>query len=144
MVQPDLLVICDQENIKEDDTYMGTPTLVVEILSEKTRSRDLIKKLDLYIQSGVEEYWIVNPFAEEITVYWFKEREIENSTTFKKGERAASFVFPGLGIDVNAGSLVNERTKKGGPAGKLTAFDMARDWRLGAGVFAKVYVGSVG
>ncbi|WP_231133259.1 Uma2 family endonuclease [Capillibacterium thermochitinicola] len=102
VVQPDLLVICDQENIKEDDTYMGTPTLVVEILSEKTRSRDLIKKLDLYMQSGVEEYWIVNPFAEEITVYWFKEREIENSTTFKKGERAASFVFPGLGIDVNA------------------------------------------
>lgn len=66
VVQPDLLVICDQENIKEDDTYVGIPALVVEILSESTRSKDLIKKLDLYMQGGVEEYWIINPFSEEI------------------------------------------------------------------------------
>ena len=101
VVQPDLLVICDQENIKEDDTYMGTPTLVVEILSESTRSKDLIKKLDLYMQSGVEEYWIVNPFSEEINIYWFKERDIEKTITFKTGEKAVSFAFPGLSIDVD-------------------------------------------
>ncbi|NLC54030.1 MAG: type II toxin-antitoxin system Phd/YefM family antitoxin [Firmicutes bacterium] len=101
VVQPDLLVICDQENIKEDDTYMGTPTLVVEILSESTRSKDLIKKLDLYLQSGVEEYWIVNPFSEEINIYWFKEKDIEKIITFKTGEKAASFAFPDLSIDVD-------------------------------------------
>src|SRR5690554_1405377 len=101
VVQPDLLVICDQENIKEDDTYMGTPTLVVEILSESTRSKDLIKKLDLYMQSGVGEYWIVNPFSEEINIYWFKERDIEKTITFKTGEKAVSFAFPGLSIDVD-------------------------------------------
>ena len=99
VVQPDLLVICDQENIKADDTYMGTPALVVEILSESTRSKDLIKKLDLYMQGGVEEYWIVNPFSEEINIYWFKEKDIEKTKTFKKGERAESFRFQGLAID---------------------------------------------
>lgn len=101
IVQPDLLVICDQENIEEDDTYMGTPTLVVEVLAEQTRSKDMIKKLDLYMRSGVEEYWIVNPFSEEINVYWFKDREIEKIKTFKQGERAASFAFPGLGMAVD-------------------------------------------
>ncbi|NLW55216.1 MAG: type II toxin-antitoxin system Phd/YefM family antitoxin [Firmicutes bacterium] len=101
VVQPDLLVICDQENIKADDTYMGTPALVVEVLSESTRSKDMIKKLDLYMQGGVEEYWIVNPLSEEINVYWFKEREIENTKTFKKGERAESFAFPGLSVEVD-------------------------------------------
>lgn len=101
LVQPDLLVICDQENIKEDDTYTGTPALVVEVLSESTRSKDMIKKLDLYMQGGIEEYWIVNPFSEEINIYRFKESEIEKSITFKKGERAASFTFPGLTLHVD-------------------------------------------
>lgn len=101
IVQPDLLVICDQEKIKEDDTYMGIPALVGEILSESTRSKDLIKKLDLYMQGGVEEYWIINPFSAEINIYWFKERNVEKSITFKKGERAESFTFQGLKIDVD-------------------------------------------
>ena len=101
VVQPDLLVICDQDNIKEDDTYTGTPALVVEILSESTRSKDLIKKLDLYMQSGVEEYWVVNPFSEEINIYRFEAREIEKTKTFKKGEKAESFRFVGLAIVVD-------------------------------------------
>ncbi len=100
VVQPDLLVICDHENIKEDDTYIGTPALLVEILSESSRSKDIIKKLDLYMCGGVEEYWIVNPFSEEINIYWFKEREVENLVTFKKEEIAKSFVFQGLELDL--------------------------------------------
>ena len=99
VVQPDLLVICDQENIKDDDTYLGTPALVVEVLSESTRSKDIIKKMDLYMQGGVEEYWIVNPFSEEINIYWFKEREVEKAVTFKRRDTAKSFIFQGLAID---------------------------------------------
>jgi Uma2 family endonuclease len=53
------------------------------------------------MQSGVEEYWIVNPFSEEINIYWFKERDIEKTITFKTGEKAVSFAFPGLSIDVD-------------------------------------------
>ena len=80
---------------------MGTPALIVEILSESTRSKDMIKKLDLYLQGGVEEYWIINPFSGEINIYWFKAREIEETKTFKKGERAESFAFPGLSVEVD-------------------------------------------
>ncbi len=107
VVQPDLLIICDQENIKEDDTYMGTPSLVIEIISESSRSRDLIKKLELYMRSGVEEYWIINHFSEEITVYWFKEKKINNSVTYKRGETAKSFKFEGL--EINADEVFNEK-----------------------------------
>jgi prevent-host-death family protein len=101
VVQPDLLVICDQDKINEDGTYTGTPTLVVEVLSESTRSKDLVIKLKLYMQSGVEEYWAVNPFSEEISIYRFAEREIEKVKTFKKGEQAGSFRFPGLAVVVD-------------------------------------------
>ncbi len=100
VVQPDLVVICDQENIGESDTYMGTPTLVVEVLSESTKSKDIIKKLDIYMYGGVEEYWIVNPFSEEVNVYLFKDKEVENIVTYKKNDRAQSSVFRGLEIDL--------------------------------------------
>ena len=100
VVQPDLLVICDQENI-EDDTYSGIPALVMEVLSQSTQNKDIIKKLDLYRGAGVGEYWIVNPFSEEINIYHFTEKEIKNTMTFKKNDAAKSFVFSGLEIVVD-------------------------------------------
>lgn len=101
VVQPDLMVICDLENISENDTYQGQPTLVVEILSESTRSKDIIKKLGLYMHGGVEEYWIVNPFSEEVNIYYFRDKEIEKMITYKKDEIAKSITFPGLEISLS-------------------------------------------
>jgi Uma2 family endonuclease len=37
------------------------PTLAVEVLSRSTRSKDMLKKLDLFMQTDVKEYWIVDP-----------------------------------------------------------------------------------
>ncbi len=100
VVQPDLLVICDEENIEENDTYRGTPALIVEVLSESTRSKDIIKKLELYMSGGVDEYWVVNPFSEEVNIYSFKDREVENMLTYKKKEKAQSSVFKGLEVNL--------------------------------------------
>ncbi|MFW6022391.1 MAG: type II toxin-antitoxin system prevent-host-death family antitoxin [Halanaerobiaceae bacterium] len=100
VIQPDILVICDQENINEDDTYVGIPSLVVEVLSKTTQSKDIIKKLDLYMSGGVGEYWIVNPFSEEVNIYLFEDKEVEKLITFKKGEIARSLVFQGLVVDL--------------------------------------------
>ncbi|MGE5550099.1 MAG: Uma2 family endonuclease, partial [Bacteroidota bacterium] len=36
-------------------------SLVVEVLSESTRHKDMLKKLVVYMTGGVGEYWIVNP-----------------------------------------------------------------------------------
>jgi len=77
---------------------MGVPVLVVEILSESTRRRDILKKLDLYMCSGVNEYWIVNPANREITVYFFKNNNIAGSETFKKDETVCSYYFADLKI----------------------------------------------
>ena len=55
--QPDLLVICDLEgNVNDRDCYMGTPTLVVEILSKSTRAKDMIKNDEIaMVINTVEE-----------------------------------------------------------------------------------------
>ena len=101
VVEPDLVVICDlEENLNEKDYYIGIPTLVVEIISEATRSKDAVKKLDLYMSTGVNEYWIVNPLNREITIYFFEQNDIVKNETYKKNEVAASYIFTGLKMNL--------------------------------------------
>lgn len=102
IVQPDLMVICDlEENLNEKNYYMGVPSLMVEILSESSRGKDSIKKLDLYMSTGVGEYWIVNPFSKEIHVYQFENHDFHRDVTYKKGETLSSYTFEGLEIPMN-------------------------------------------
>jgi Uma2 family endonuclease len=97
IVQPDIMVICDLEtNLDKRDYYQGVPTLVVEILSEGTRRKDLIKKLDLYMSCGISEYWIVNPLNKEITIYEFADGDIKQHSTYIRNDTAQSFSFQGL------------------------------------------------
>lgn len=103
VVQPDLMVICDlEEKVNHQGYYMGVPDLLVEILSESTRGKDSVKKMDLYLSTGVREYWIVNPFRHEITVYLFDDKELVDSRCFQSGQMAASFIFDGLEIPVQS------------------------------------------
>lgn len=101
VMQPDILVACDLENnVTEKGRYMGTPTLVLEILSESTRSKDMIDKLNTYMLSGVKEYWIIDIKNDKIMVYNFEDCQIDNLRNFEKTELASSLVFKGLSVDV--------------------------------------------
>jgi Uma2 family endonuclease len=84
--QPDLLVICDLEgNISDKDRYMGTPTLVVEILSDSTRAKDMINKLNTYRLSGVQEYWIIDPKKQNVIIYHLDNCEIADYRIYEAG-----------------------------------------------------------
>lgn len=101
VVQPDLMVICDlEEHLDERDYYMGIPTLVIEVLSESTRSKDIVKKLDLYMKCGVEEYWVVDPQQKEILIYLFKDKEIKINKSYNQDQTASSFKFNGLEVEL--------------------------------------------
>ena len=68
VVQPDLVVVCDDKKLKTRGCF-GSPDIVVEILSKSTAYKDETEKLKVYEKHGVKEYWIVNPDAEYIMVY---------------------------------------------------------------------------
>lgn len=70
--QPDLLVVCDQNKIKETHIE-GAPDFVVEVLSFATQLRDFGIKKDIYEKYGVREYWIINPKDKTIMVYLLKD-----------------------------------------------------------------------
>lgn len=102
VVQPDIIVICDPHNRNDEDRYVGVPTLAIEVLSPSTRSKDMVKKLGLYMQCGVKEYWIVDPVNESIIVYQFADGEIVNSTTYLNSahQEVLSYHFDGLSVEL--------------------------------------------
>ncbi len=70
MVQPDLFVLCREFDIK-NRCIDGAPDLTVEILSDSTRSKDLLLKTYKYKNAGVKEYWIIDPQRQVVLVYDF-------------------------------------------------------------------------
>lgn len=68
MVQPDLLVVCEEYDIGAK-AFDGAPDLTLEILSPSTRSKDMLLKLHKYANAGVREYWIVDPDRQTVLVY---------------------------------------------------------------------------
>ena len=68
MVQPDLLVVCEEYDIGAK-AFDGAPDLTLEILSPSTRSKDMLLKLYKYANAGVREYWIVDPDQQTVLVY---------------------------------------------------------------------------
>ena len=67
VVQPDICIICDEGKL-DDRGGIGAPDLVVEILSPGNSFRELKIKFDLYEESGILEYWVVNPSEETVLV----------------------------------------------------------------------------
>ena len=97
VVQPDIVVICDQEKVNTDGRYEGIPALVVEVLSPSTRGKDLAAKLNLYMKSGVREYWVVDLERKSIFQYIFSaERDIDSVNTFGSEDTVKSTFFEGL------------------------------------------------
>ena len=72
VVQPDICVICDITKIDEKGC-LGSPDLIVEILSPFTNKMDLNEKYNLYQESGVQEYWVVHPKDQILQIF-----ELEN------------------------------------------------------------------
>ncbi|MCL2399377.1 MAG: Uma2 family endonuclease, partial [Defluviitaleaceae bacterium] len=73
VVQPDILVICDEKKIENGKHCIGAPDFVVEILSPSTSRKDKIIKSRRYFDAGVKEYWLIDP--EDRTVTTLKRSE---------------------------------------------------------------------
>lgn len=71
-VEPDISVICDKNKLTERGCD-GAPDFVVEVVSPSSRRIDYSTKNTIYSESGVREYWIVDPAKERTTVYRYEE-----------------------------------------------------------------------
>ena len=97
-VEPDISVICDPSKLDERGCN-GAPDLVVEIVSPSSRRMDYFRKNTLYFESGVQEYWIVDPDRERTTIYRYQHDDVPVIIPFTEEARVG--IFPGLTIQIS-------------------------------------------
>ena len=98
VVQPDLLYISAARRHIVKERVEGAPELVVEILSTKTTRRDRVEKLKLYAESGVKEYWLVDPVGRQIDFLVCHEGRFR--IVLARDERYQSEVLPEIQLDL--------------------------------------------
>jgi Uma2 family endonuclease len=97
IVQPDICFISRPRLGIEREQYVdGAPDLVIEVLSERTRGVDLVRKRALYEMAGVPEYWIVDLRNRTITVLTLVDGEYQGVAQSEGVVR--SLVVPGFEV----------------------------------------------
>jgi Uma2 family endonuclease len=97
VVQPDVLVICDQKKI-DSRGCVGAPDLVIEITSPSTGIRDHTIKLEKYLNAGVRECWIIDPDSKTVQVYILQEDLSAKMLTYNAKDVVPVTVLKGLQI----------------------------------------------
>jgi len=97
IVQPDIVVVCDEKK-RGQEGCRGAPDLAVEILSPSNTAIEMERKLNLYREAGVREYWVVDPENLSLTVYCFM--ETGSIYNYKNTAIVPVAVLPGLNIEL--------------------------------------------
>jgi Uma2 family endonuclease len=100
VVIPDLSVICDKSGLGENK-YVGVPALIIEIVSPSNQSHDLVFKLNLYMQYGVKEYWIINPMLNSVQLYNLRPGgQYDQVDVMREKGKINSLVLQGFTVDL--------------------------------------------
>lgn len=99
VVQPDICVICDLSKL-DDAGCIGAPDLIIEILSKGNNKKELQNKYEVYEESGVKEYWIIQPEDQTLMVYTLVNNKFQPSRLLTSGDEISSIVIPGLAFNL--------------------------------------------
>ncbi|MUG92493.1 Uma2 family endonuclease [Scytonema sp. UIC 10036] len=96
--RPDVLVMTQQQatSIENKSAVLKTaPPLIVEVVSPESIERDYDTKKLEYAAFGVNEYWIVDPLEDKVTVCSLA-GSVYNQAVFTGNQAVVSLTFPQL------------------------------------------------
>jgi Uma2 family endonuclease len=103
VVQPDILVVCDESKLADNRSCRGAPDLVIEILSPSNIFKAMFLKFQKYLNAGVREYWVINPEDRGIQVHILEKPagmpHHYISASLENVETLDVSILPGLKID---------------------------------------------
>ena len=99
VVQPDILVVCDQSKITEAN-IQGAPDMVIEVISPSTTLKDRREKKAIYERFGVLEYILVYPEDGIIERYYLEDRKFSGPDLLNWDETLHLHIFPELDISL--------------------------------------------
>lgn len=101
VVHPDVVYLSNATMKRIKGHLFGPPDLAVEFLSSSNRSNDLKRKMKLYLEYGVPQYWIGDPEARTIRVLENGGRARIEKGTFKPGDVIRPSGMPGVTVEVS-------------------------------------------
>ena len=99
VVQPDIVVICDRSKLSGTGC-VGSPDMIIEVLSPSTAAHDRIRKFGLYMRYGVREYWIVDPETKSVSAHILDSGRYYTSA-YAETDTASVQVLEGCTIDLS-------------------------------------------
>jgi len=109
VTQPDILwVSAAKKSIITKKRIEGTPDLIIEIASPGTIKKDRGEKFELYQKYGVREYWMVDPIAAFIEVYFYEDGRFQRLGVFGDGD---TFESKALGKTVELNNIFPESSE---------------------------------
>ena len=103
--QPDVLFVSNERRHIFDGHgrgVTGAPDVVVEVLSDSTRRRDLEVKLPVYARSGVREMLAVDLNAESVAKYVGDGQSMTLARVYSPDDVLTSDAMPGVAIDLTS------------------------------------------
>ena len=99
--QPDLLFVsAERRHILSERGVTGAPDVVVEVLSESTRQRDLNVKLPVYGRNGVREAWMADLRAETVSKFVGDGETLTLEQVYGSDDILTSEAMPGVAINL--------------------------------------------
>jgi len=100
VLQPDICVICDLSKLDERGC-IGSPDIVIEILSPGNSKKEMSNKFDVYQEYGVKEYWMVSPIERNLVKYILHADGLFYANRpFIEGNTLTTDVLPGFKLEI--------------------------------------------
>lgn len=100
VVQPDITVVCDRSKL-DDRGCKGSPDMIVEITSPATARKDMKEKFLLYEETGVREYWVVNPDVKTVMIFKLGEdKRFGRPEVYSEEDTILVTRFEGLAVEL--------------------------------------------
>ena len=100
--EPDIVIILDEHHeIVGHARVEAPPDIAIEILSSD-RSRDLVRKRQIYAEAGVREYWPIDPRNDTVTQLELRDGEYVERAVLDAHDTLTTPLLPGLAIPLAA------------------------------------------
>lgn len=100
--EPDLMLLRDAADPRNQERYWLGADLVVEVVSPDQPERDLVQKRHDYAEARIPEYWIPDPQRETVGVLRLQGGAYVEHGVFGRGGRATSALLEGFAVDIGA------------------------------------------
>jgi Uma2 family endonuclease len=98
--EPDVVFMRKAHDHRRDNECWDGADLVMEVVSDDDRRRDLVTKRFEYAQAGIPEYWIVDPKNSTVTVLKLAGERYAEHGVFNRGDQATSATLDGFTVEV--------------------------------------------